>query len=344
MSDVGPEWVELTREEPFDPGRRIIDAHHHFWGADDCRDLGHAYPHEQLLAEMGGHNVVGSIYIECDAAWRKDGPEHLRPVGETESVAAQAKRAGKSRAPIRGIVGWADLKRGDAVQEVLDAHAEAGNGLFRGTRLAPVKTADVAGLSFDQIVAGIRARPVFLDPAYRAGIACLGRNGFSLDAFAISYQLADLAALARDLPDMVFIANHVGMPMYNPESATEGNRAQVMAVWRDGLRQIATCPNIFVKVGGIGMERMLGQDWSARPRPPSSDEVLAWWGDDLRFLIDTLGPSSCMFESNFPVDRHAVGYTVLWNAFQKLASSYSDAEQDELFAGTAERAYRIEDA
>ena len=193
MSD---EWISLTHEDPVDPKRRILDPHHHFWGADDCHDLGHAYPHEQLLAEMGGHDVAGSVYIECDAAWRKDGPEHLRPVGETASVAAQAKRTETGRAPIRGIVGWADLKLGDAVQEVLDAHREAGDGLFRGTRLAPVRTADVIGLGFDGIVAKIRSRPVFVDPAYRAGIACMGRNGFSLDAFAISYQLPDLAALA----------------------------------------------------------------------------------------------------------------------------------------------------
>ena len=109
------DWVTLTREEPVDPKRRILDAHHHFWGADDCHDLGHAYPHEQLLTEMGGHNVVGSVYIECDAAWRKDGPEKLKPVGETASVAAVAKRAETSRAPILAIVAYADLRLGNAV-------------------------------------------------------------------------------------------------------------------------------------------------------------------------------------------------------------------------------------
>jgi predicted TIM-barrel fold metal-dependent hydrolase len=335
------EWVSLTAEKPVDPRRRIIDPHHHFWGAGDCHDLGHAYPHEQLLEEMGGHNVVGSVYIECDAAWRKDGPEHLRPVGETESVAAQAKRTEESRAPIKGIVGWADLRLGDKVQEVLDAHAESGNGLFKGTRLASVRTADVVGLNFDQILAKIRSRSVFTDPAYRAGIRRLGSNGFSMDAFIISYQLPQLAELARDLPDMFFIANHVGAPMYNAASATDGDREAVMASWRDAVRTMAPCPNIFVKLGGIGMEAMFGQAWSRQPKPPTSDEVLALWGDDLRFLIDTIGPSRCMFESNFPVDRHAMGYTVLWNTFQKLAASYSDAEQDSLFAGTAERAYRI---
>lgn len=336
-----PEWVSLTHEEPVDPQRRIIDPHHHFWGADDCHDLGHAYPHEQLLEEMGGHNVVGSIYIECDAAWHADGPEHLRPVGETVSVAAQAKRTENSRAPIMGIVGYADLKLGDRVQDVLDAHAVVGNGLFKGTRLASVKTADVVGLTFDQIVARIRSRPVFTDPAFRDGIKCLGRNGYSMDAFIISYQLPLLAELARDLPDMIFIANHIGAPMFNAASATDGDRQAVMANWRESVRTMTPCPNIFVKVGGLGMEAMFGLNWSKQPKPPTSDDILALWGDDLRFLIDTIGPARCMFESNFPVDRHAAGYTVLWNAFQKLAASYSEAEQEDLFSGTAKRAYRI---
>ena len=54
-------------------------------------------------------------------------------------------------------------------------------------------------------------------------------------------------------------------------------------------------------------------------RALSSDEVVAWWGDDIRFCIDTIGPSRCLFESNFPVDRRSLGYTTLWNAFQKIA-------------------------
>jgi predicted TIM-barrel fold metal-dependent hydrolase len=73
-----------------------------------------------------------------------------------------------------------------------------------------------------------------------------------------------------------------------------------------------------------------------------SDEIVERWGDDIRWCIDTFSPWRCMFESNFPVDRRAVGYTVLWNAFQKIASGYSNDEQNSLFAGTAARVYRIE--
>ena len=77
-------------------------------------------------------------------------------------------------------------------------------------------------------------------------------------------------------------------------------------------------------------------------RALASDEIVDWWGDDLRFIIDTFGAARCMFESNYPVDRRAVAYTVLWNTFQKVAGGYADDEQDALFATTATRVYRID--
>jgi predicted TIM-barrel fold metal-dependent hydrolase len=114
-----------------------------------------------------------------------------------------------------------------------------------------------------------------------------------------------------------------------------------MVIWREGMRALAACPNVLVKIGGIGMDRMFGTGWSSRDRPPGSDEVAAWWGDDICFCIDLFGPSRCLFESNFPVDGESMGYTVLWNAFQKIARRYNDDEQNALFAGTARHAYRL---
>jgi L-fuconolactonase len=319
------DWTALTREEPLDPKRRIIDAHHHLWGEGDGLGGAPAYLSDDLLADMNGHNVVGTVYVESGAGYRSAGPEELRAVGETEFAAAQARISMTTRAPIVGIVAHADLTLGDAVQDVLDAHREAGNGLFRGIRQLP------GG-------GGRPSRALLKEPAFREGVGRLGQNGYSLDAFAMYNQLADVAELAYKVPETRFILNHLGVPMYRP---AEGNREDVMATWRDGLRRIATCENILVKLGGIGMDSLFGTGWSKRDRPPGSDEVVAWWGDDIRFCIDTFGPARCLFESNFPVDRRSVGYTVLWNAFQKIAEPYSEDEKDALFAVTAQRAYRL---
>ena len=48
-----------------------------------------------------------------------------------------------------------------------------------------------------------------------------------------------------------------------------------------------------------------------------------------------------MFESNFPVDRLSIGYTVLWNGFKKLAADFSEAEKQALFHDTAAKVYRL---
>jgi L-fuconolactonase len=151
-------------------------------------------------------------------------------------------------------------------------------------------------------------------------------------------QLPALAGLARAVPDTLVIANHLGVPIYRP---AEDRREEVMEIWRGNMRALAACPNVVVKIGGIGMDRMFGTGWSTREQPPGSDEVAAWWGDDIHHCIALFGPARCMFESNFPVDGESLGYTVLWNAFQKIAARYSDDEQDALFAGTARRAYRL---
>jgi predicted TIM-barrel fold metal-dependent hydrolase len=322
------EWVSLTHEESLDPRRRIVDAHHHLWGEGQGLAGSPAYLSQHLLADMNGHNTIASVYVECGIDYRSDGPEHLRCVGETEFAAREARRSAGTRAPILGIVSHADLALGEAkVQEVLDAHAEAGGGLFRGIRQLP------GGHG------GGSPRDLLVEPGFRAGVTQLGRNGFSLDSFAIYNRLADLAGLARETPGTTIILNHVGMPMYKPE---QGPREAVMSVWREGMKALAQCPNVVVKLGGIGMDSQFGMGWTKQDKPPTSDQVVAWWGDDIRFCIDTFGPDRCLFESNFPVDRWAVGYTVLWSAFQKMAAGYSDAEQEALFSGTAIRAYRLD--
>ena len=50
-----------------------------------------------------------------------------------------------------------------------------------------------------------------------------------------------------------------------------------------------------------------------------------------------------MFESNFPVDKASISYSVLWNAFKKMASNFSLEERDQMFYKTAAKVYRITD-
>jgi len=327
------EWVALTREEPVDPRRKIIDSHHHIWD-DGMRTNPFsyggggepAYLPRHLHADMGGHNFAGSVFVQCSVAYHTQGPEHLRPVGETAFVAQQAALNAAHGPPILGIVAFADTTRIDVLEEALDAHTEAGQGLLRGIRHMPMG-------------ADGKPRDLLADPAFHAGAKILGSRGLTFDAMLSYTKLQQLAQLAPEIPDTTFIVDHIGAPTIQPGGPS---RAEVTAHWREGIRALVPCPNVVIKLGGIGMERVFGMEWSKQPHPPSSDTVAERWRDEVRFCIDTLGPTRCMFESNFPVDRLAVGYTVLWNAFQKMAEPYTDEEQNALFANTACRVYGLQ--
>jgi predicted TIM-barrel fold metal-dependent hydrolase len=322
------EWARLTVEPPLDPTRTIIDAHHHLWDRETSRFLA-----DELLAyTRAGHHVTHTVFVECRAFYRQSGPEQMRPVGETEFVAGLARASEESGTRIASaIVSYADLTLGDAVEAVLDAHARAGDGRFRGVRHG---VAWDAGL---QIMTMTRSGMMNEDE-FRRGVARLGTCGYSFDAWAFHPQLFELADLARSAEGTTIVLNHLGGPLHIEHYA---DRDAVRARWRDGMRALAACPNVVVKIGGIGMDFVFGTGWSARDRPPGSNEVVARWGDDIRWVIDTFTPRRCMFESNYPVDRSSIGYTVLWNAFQKIAAGYSEDEQSALFSSTAARVYRM---
>jgi predicted TIM-barrel fold metal-dependent hydrolase len=328
------DWLSLTTEDPVDPRRRIVDAHHHLYEEADPLQHTPRYLVDDLVRDTRcGHNVTETVFVECGVGYRQDGPDALRPVGETEFAVAQAEVSEQSATRIAAIVGFADLTRGDAVEEVLQEHGIAGQGRFRGIRHR---------VAVDPDLRRPHAPPMGLlaDDRFRRGLARLGNHGYLFDAWMFHPQLPELADAAEAIPGTLFVVEHLGGPL---NCGPYVDRDEAREVWQRGVGQVAACPNVVMKIGGIGMESLFGTTWSSRHQPPNSDEVVARWGDQVRWCIDTFGPSRCMFESNYPVDRRAVGYTVLWNAFQKMAADYSDHEQDALFATTAARVYRIEE-
>ena len=331
------DWLALRREEALDPERPIVDPHHHLWGERQWSGLMAAYLAPQLLEDMtGSHNVVKSVFVDCLSNYDPDREPHMQPVGETEFVADQADYTDAAGGPtIAGIVSHADLLRGEAVEEVLAAHDAAGGGRFRGIRHATGwdpsdEVHDSHHGPFEHMMEATE---------FRAGARTLARMGFSYDAWLFHPQLPELAALARAVPELTIILNHLGAPLaIGPHGRA---RAEARAGWRASMRLVAACPNVVLKVGGIGMDVYFATGWAAAEIPPGSEEVAEYWGDDVRFCIDTFGPDRCMFESNFPVDRQSLTYPVLWNALQIMATGYTDAEQDALFSGTATRTYRL---
>jgi predicted TIM-barrel fold metal-dependent hydrolase len=329
-------WLAKGPAEPIlEPELPIIDTHHHLWERPDHRYLLH-----ELLADLlTGHNVVATVFLECHAMYRAAGPAELRPVGETEFAAGIAAMSESGRyGPTRvaaGIVGFADLALGDRVEAVLQAHIRAGGGRFRGVRHSAAWDADpIIGNS------AVATGPHDMQrPQFRAGLARLTMLGLSLDAWVFHPQLADAIDLARSAPEANIIVGHCGGPLgYGPYA---GRRDEVFTTWKAGIVELARCPNVIMKLGGM-MMRLAAYDYGAAAAPPSSAQLADWWRPYIETCIERFGADRCMFESNFPVEKMGIGYAELWNAFKRLAAGASAAEKQALFSGTARRAYRLD--
>jgi len=310
-------------EQVLEPDLPICDPHHHLWETP-----GNRYMMEELTADTGaGHRITRTVFVECMSGWRSDGPESHRPVGETEFVVSTDPNGF-----VAGIVGHADLRVPD-IEDVLAAHVEAGHGRFRGIRDASAwdPSPDVRASH-----TGPPAR-LLSDPAFRAGFAALGRAGLSYDAWLYHPQIPELTDLARSAPEVPIVLDHLGGPL--GIGPYRGRREEVLAAWRSDMSDLASCPNVVVKLGGIGMP-VYGMEWH-RTGGATAEELAATWGPEIRWCIEQFGVDRCMFESNFPVDRPSCGYVTLWNAFKLMAADASAAEKAALFHDTAARFYRI---
>jgi predicted TIM-barrel fold metal-dependent hydrolase len=291
---------------------------------------------DEFLQDIGGgHRVVSTVFVECLQFYRTEGAEELRPVGETEFVDGVA---GVYRTPhglsqvAAGIVGFADLTLGAGVQPVLEAHLAASDR-FRGVRYASAWDAS------DRVHNAHTHPPPHLlaNPKFRHGLACLERMGLSFDAWLYHPQLAELVDLARAFPGLTIVLDHMAGPLGIGPYA---GRQAVFEAWRSGLAQLAQCDNVFVKLGGRTLSSA-GFGWHRREKPPGSAELAETIRPYFRACIELFGPERCMFESNFPVDRASCSYTVLWNAFKRLACAYSPPERAALLHDTAARVYRL---
>lgn len=326
------QWLALCQEAALAPDVPIVDPHHHLWDRG-----GHTYLPEQLAAEAraSGHHLLSSVYVECLSQYLDSGPEHLQPVGETAYVSAiaEAARASGGGDIAAGLVAFADLSLGDAVDEVLDAHALHSRGRLRGIRYCTAHDSDPA------IHSAYPTRPGMLrEAAVQAGAARLARRGLSLDVWAYFHQLDEVLALARACPGLSIVLDHAGGPIGMGPYAEQ--RQQVFQRWRQGLQALGRQPNVVLKFGGLAMP-LAGFEWRKRPQPPDSQTLAAAWQPFWEVCLEAFGPQRCMFESNFPVDRSGCSYTALWNAFKRLAAPLSPAERQQVLAATAQRVYRV---
>ena len=324
-------WLTQVEEEALEPERPIIDPHHHLWKKRFGRDY--------LLPEFysdagGGHNVVKSVFMECRAFWLREGPEHLRPSGETRYIAELARQSDGGDGPrIAGIVAHADLRLADTPQlgELLDLHEEICGGRFRGIRQSAA--VDWEAPLFIDVGA---PEGLYADPLFRKGLRELAARNLVFDAWHYHHQMRDFIDVAKALSECTFVLDHFGTPL----GIGPWRRDEIFPQWRTNMAELARCENVYLKLGGLAMPDN-GFGWHEAARPPDSDEFVAAQKRWYLHAIDCFGPERCMFESNFPVDRLSIGYQVLWNGFKKMVADFSEAEKQALFHDTAARVYSI---
>jgi L-fuconolactonase len=341
-----------STEAILEPGLPIIDPHHHLWdwpaallaAAPDHgfttvvrRAMRYLLP--EFLSDLNsGHNIRATVFVQCGAMYRADGPEAFKPIGETEFVnGVAAMCASGTYGPIRacaGIVGHVDLTAGAAVSEVLEAHLKTAAERFRGIRHAASYDADSNVLGpLVRVGAGL-----FTQKTFREGYAQLGKYGLSFDAWLLEPQLPELIDLVRAFPHIPVVLDHVGTPL--GLASYQGRREERFAAWRDNIRKLAALPNVSVKLGGLAMAFCNFPSFLQSPAA-SSAQLAAEWRPYIETCIEAFGANRCMFESNFPVDMGSCTYPVLWNAFKLLSKQYTADERTALFSGTAQRFYRL---
>jgi len=301
---------------------QVVDPHVHFWNIDthhypwlanpatsfvgDARLLKHNYLPADLLREAGEIEVLKVVHVEANH-------DPADPVEETRWLQGLADAAreqpGSGPALPDGIVAAADLSRADAL-ETLAAHAKFAN--TRGIR----QILNVhANPLYDYV-----GRHYMRDETWRSNFAQLERLGLSFDLQLYPSQMADAAALARAHPNLPLIVNHTGM--FVDRQSVAGFRA-----WRDGLRALAACPNVSIKISGLAM---FDHAWTVESFRPYVLQT-----------IDSFGVERAMFASNFPVDRLFGSYGALWQAYAEIVAGASESERAALFRRNAERIYRI---
>ena len=343
----------MATEAIIEPDLQIIDPHHHLW---DLRPLMGAFPpprhpfietiarspyytfDEIHAAATSGHNIVGTVFMECGAFYRAGASDALKVVGEVEyvnGVAAQSASGLYGHARLcAAIIGHADLTLGDAVVPVLEA-LQAASPRFRGIRHSASWDADpeVLGAPFHA------PRGLYLDATFREGFAHLGRLGLTFDAWLLEPQLGDLISLARAFPNQPIVLDHCGTPL--GMASYHGKLHERFDSWRASIKALAASPNVTVKLGGLAMP-FAGMPDHGPEAGLSSETLAAMWRPYIETCIEAFGPNRAMFESNYPVDKWGASYATLWNALKRLAHGHSAEEKAALFASTAARVYGIE--
>jgi L-fuconolactonase len=238
-----------------------------------------------------------------------DALQEMVRTGVTASIAVQARQTLdetrflldlSDRYPfITGVVGWIDLQGEDVGRQLAELQ----------DRPALVGLRHIVQAEPD----GFLARPRFL-----ASIAQLERTGLVYDILVYARQLPQAVTFARAYPRQPFVLDHLGKPDIRGGGYRE---------WRRHFGELAALPNVSCKLSGLVTEADW-RSWTPGLLRPYLDAAL-----------DAFGPSRLMLGSDWPVCTVAGSYTAVVGLVLEAIDEYSDAEQQQILEGTAQRTY-----
>ena len=334
---INKEWLDLHKEEALLPDLEIIDPHHHLWDLEFGK-----YLNDDFIEDINksGHNIKASVYIMSSANTKiyDQNSNEFSTLPEIKFAHEQyldSKNNKLYKCSINNsIVGALDLRYGNKLTPVIEKGLEISNGKLKGIRML------LAAHNDERISSGaVKTKMgIMLNPNFIEGAKILEKNELSLDFWIYHTQLNELEFVAKTLPDLSIILNHIGGPIQ--VGPYEGKQGITHREWRRSMMRLSVFPNIKVKLGGLGM-KVCGSKFNLNPKPPSSDQLSELWKSWFFETIDLFGTDRCMFESNFPVDKGSCSYGVLWNAFKKISANFSNDEKNKLFYQNALKTYKI---
>ena len=151
------------------------------------------------------------------------------------------------------------------------------------------------------------------------------RWGLSLDAWCFHPQIPDVTDLARAFPTANIIMGHCGGPLGYGRHA--GKPDEVFADWKKSVTELAKCPNVTMKLGGM-MMRLAAFDYMAMDAPPSSEQLANAWRPYVETCIELFRhPIGASAESLTSVEKMGIGFAALFNALKRIASGASADEK-----------------
>ncbi len=320
----------------YDPEQEIVDAHHHLW---KIGPMSESYDLTKFWCDtQTGHNVVGTVFVECGVSYLVSGADKFKPLGETQFARKYAEKsvneAGQGKPPILGIVAYADLMLGEAAKDILLAQKEAAGKFFSGIRHSTAfhPNPPEGNRRIGQI------EHIMLQEAFKKGFSQLRDLNVPYDAWILYDQLPELVDLARKFEDIQIVLDHLGGPIGIGSSCL--NREAVINEWKSNLYELSRCENVNIKLGGLCMP-ITGWSWHKCAQNVALNEIYHHQADFYEFAIDLFSPDRCMFESNFPIDKLSISYKTLWNFFKLIGLKYNEVEKKRLFSQTCIETYDL---